>query len=144
MRFLQLTHDLQRVGHERGRTAKHLETDAVAALDVQLDAQLLGHFAELDAQRLVLRQLAAVEARPRGVVMAVEAGKQLRRKGKARIGADRAERADVRLVEVKERVVGVEEQIGITCHRRVSFDFFAMIPHSFAFRNQISPAVRIE
>jgi len=63
VRFLQLTHDLQRVGHERGRTAKHLETDAVAALDVQLKAQLLGHFAELDAQRLVLRQLAGQRGR---------------------------------------------------------------------------------
>ena len=143
--FAQLGNDLRGMWHKIGRIAQARQMDAVARCWLKTADALGGkEGAKALEHRFVLRQLPAVKALPCCVVDDLKAIKKRLRKGQAEGVAHGAEGVSIGLIEAKKRVVGVEEQIGITCHRRVSFDFFAMIPHSFAFRNQISPAARIE
>ena len=79
--------------------------------------------AETLEHRLVLCQLTTIKALPRRVVDDFKALEKILRIGQAEGLAHSVESVPVRLVEVKERVVGVKEQIGITCHSRISFDF---------------------
>ena len=122
--FAQLGNDLRGMWHKIGRIAQARQMDAVARCRLKAADALGGkEGAKALEHRFVLRQLPAVEPFPCRVVDDLVAVEKLLRKGQTEGVAHGAEGVDIGLVEVKERVVGVEEQIGITCHRRVSFDF---------------------